>query len=158
MEKTLVIIKPDGVQRKLIGEIISRFEHKGLKIVGLKMMKVSPKQAETLYAIHKKKQFYQGLLKFITAGTVVTMVVEGIGAVNISRKLLGATFGADAEPGTIRGDFGASISYNLVHASDSPETAQNEIAIFFKETEILSYILDNLKWVYHPSEEEEMSS
>lgn len=156
MEKTLVIIKPDGVQRKLIGEIINRFERKGLKITALKMLKVSPKQAETLYAVHKKKQFYQGLLKFITAGPVVTMVIEAIGAVNICRKLLGATFGPDAEAGTIRGDFGASISYNLIHASDSPEASGNEIAIFFKDTEILSYTLDNWKWVYHPSEESEI--
>jgi len=157
MEKTLVIIKPDGVQRKLIGEIISRFENKGLKIVALKMLRVSPKQAETLYAVHKKKPFYQGLLKFITAGPVVTIVIEAISAVNICRKLLGATFGPDAEAGTIRGDFGASISYNLIHASDSPEAAGNELAIFFKDTEIITYHLDNLKWVYHPSEEEEMN-
>lgn len=157
MEKTLVIIKPDGVQRKLIGQIINRFERKGLKIVALKMLKVSPKLAETLYAVHKKKPFYQGLLKFITAGPVVTIVIEAIGAVNICRKLLGATFGPDADAGTIRGDFGASISYNLIHASDSPEAARNEIAIFFKDTEILSYTMDNLKWVYHPAEEEEMN-
>jgi nucleoside-diphosphate kinase len=158
MERTLVIIKPDGVQRQLIGEIINRFERKGLKIVALKMLKVVQKQAETLYSVHKKKPFYPGLLKFITAGSAVTMVIEGIGAVNICRRLLGATFGPDAEPGTIRGDFGASISYNLIHASDSPETAQNEIAIFFKETEIISYTLDGIKWIYHPSEEEEMQS
>ncbi|HLD36627.1 MAG TPA: nucleoside-diphosphate kinase [Planctomycetota bacterium] len=157
MEKTLVIIKPDGVQRKLIGAIINRFENKGLKIVALKMLKVSPKQAETLYAVHKKKPFYQGLLKFITAGPVVTIVIEAISAVNICRKLLGATFGPDAEAGTIRGDFGASISYNLIHASDSPEAAGNEISIFFKDTEIMAYNLDNLKWVYHPAEEEEMN-
>lgn len=158
MEKTLVIIKPDGVQRRLIGEIVSRFERKGLKIVALKIIKVVQKQAETLYAVHKKKPFYQGLFKFITAGPVVPMVIEGISAVNICRKLVGATFGPDAEPGTIRGDFGASISYNLIHASDSPETAQNEIAIFFKETEIVSYNLYCMKWIYHPSEEEEMRS
>jgi nucleoside-diphosphate kinase len=158
MEKTLVIIKPDGVQRRLIGEIISRFERKGLKIVAFKIIKVVQKQAETLYAVHKKKPFYQGLLKFITAGPVVPMVIEGISSVNICRKLLGATFGPDAEPGTIRGDFGASVSYNLIHASDSPETAQNEITIFFKETEIISYNLDCVKWIYHPSEEEEMQS
>jgi nucleoside-diphosphate kinase len=158
MERTLIIIKPDGVQRRLIGDIISRFERKGLKIVALKIIKVVQKQAETLYAVHKKKPFYQGLLKFITAGPVVPMIIEGISAVNICRKLVGATFGPDAEPGTIRGDFGASISYNLIHASDSPETAQNEIAIFFKETEIVSYNLDCIKWIYHPSEEEEMQS
>lgn len=157
MERTLVIIKPDGVQRRLIGEIVNRFERKGLKIVALKMLKVAQKQAEILYMVHKKKPFYAGLLKFITAGPVVTMVIEGIGAVNICRKLLGATFGPDAEPGTIRGDFGASVSYNLIHASDSSETAQNEITIFFKETEVISYALDNIKWVYHPSEEEEMT-
>lgn len=156
MEKTLVIIKPDGVQRKLIGQIIERFERKGLKIVGLKMLKVSPKLAEKLYAVHKKKPFYQGLLKFITAGPVVTMVIEAIGAVNICRKLLGATFGSDADAGTIRGDFGASISYNLIHASDSSETARNEISIFFNDSDILSYVMDSVKWVYHPAEEEEM--
>jgi nucleoside-diphosphate kinase len=157
MERTLVIIKPDGVQRGLIGEIISRFERKGLKIVGLKMFKVAQKQAEILYAVHKKKPFYSGLLKFITAGPVAGLVIEGISAVNICRKLLGATFGPDAEAGTIRGDFGASVSYNLIHAPDTPETAKNEINIFFKDTDIVSYSLDKIKWVYHPSEEEEMS-
>lgn len=156
MERTLVIIKPDGVQRRFIGAIISRFERKGLKIAAMKLIKVSPKQAETLYEVHKKKPFYPGLLKFITAGPVVTMVIEGIGAVNVCRKLLGATFGPDADPGTIRGDFGASISYNLVHGSDSVESANREMAIFFKDTEILGYTLDCVKWIYHPNEEEEM--
>jgi len=156
MERTLIIIKPDGVQRRYIGEIIGRFERKGLKIAALKLIKVSQKQAETLYSIHKTKPFYNGLMKFITAGPVVTMVIEGLGAVNICRKLLGATFGPDADPGTIRGDYGASISYNLVHGSDSVESAKREMAIFFKDTDIVSYTLDGIKWIYHPTEEEEM--
>lgn len=156
MEQTFVMIKPDGVQRQLIGRIINRFESKGLKVVGLKMLAVSQAQAENLYAVHKKKSFYAGLMKFVMSGPVVTMVIEGISAVNICRKLLGATFGPDAEPGTIRGDFGASISFNLIHASDSLEAARKEMAIFFKKTELVSYYLDAHKWVYHPTEEKEI--
>ncbi|MFH1227458.1 MAG: nucleoside-diphosphate kinase [Planctomycetota bacterium] len=156
MERTLVLIKPDGVQRQLIGRIIKRFEEKGLKIVGLKMLKVSQAQAENLYSVHKKKPFYHGLMKFIMSGPIVAMAMEGIGAVNICRKLLGATFGPDADAGTIRGDFGASVSFNLVHASDSKESVHRELPIFFKDTEVVSYTLDNHKWVYHPTEEKEM--
>jgi nucleoside-diphosphate kinase len=156
MERTLIIIKPDGVQRRFIGDIIGRFERKGLKVAGLKLIKVSQEQAETLYSVHKGKPFYNGLMKFITAGPVVTMVIEGLDAVNICRKMLGATFGPDADPGTIRGDFGASISYNLVHGSDSVESAKRETAIFFKNTEVVFYTLDSVKWTYHPNEEKEL--
>jgi nucleoside-diphosphate kinase len=153
MEKTLVIIKPDAVQRQLIGRIISRFEEKGLQIAGLKLIKVSLEQAQKLYAVHKKKDFYKGLMRFITASPVVVMVISGRDGVRICRKLLGATFGPDAEPGTIRGDFGASVSYNLVHASDSSQSAAHEIPIFFKESDIVLYDLVQWKWIYHPEEE-----
>jgi nucleoside-diphosphate kinase len=158
MEKTLVLIKPDGVQRQLIGRIINRFEEKGLKISGLKMLKVTQAQAESLYSVHKKKAFYPGLMKFIMSGPIVAIVIEGIGVVNICRKLLGATFGPDAEAGTIRGDFGASVSFNLVHASDSTESVSRELPIFFKENEVVSYAMANYKWVYHPTEEKELES
>ncbi|MEK7449300.1 MAG: nucleoside-diphosphate kinase [Planctomycetota bacterium] len=156
MERTLVIIKPDGVQRQLVGQIISRFENKGLKIAGLKMLQVTKAQAQKLYEAHKKKNFYAGLLKFITAGPVVSLVIEGVQAIAICRKMLGATFGPDADPGTIRGDFAASISYNLIHASDSAESAGYEIPIFFHPEEIISYQLNDSKWIYHPEEEKEL--
>ena len=152
MERTLVIIKPDGVQRQLIGRIITRLEEKGLKIIGLKMVEVKPAQAEKLYAIHRKKGFYQGLIKFITAAPVVVLVIEAREAVSICRKLLGATFGVDAEPGTIRGDFGSGITYNLVHASDSAEISLNEILLFFKDNELLDYKLNTATWIYSPDE------
>ncbi|MCK5578183.1 MAG: nucleoside-diphosphate kinase [Planctomycetes bacterium] len=156
MERTLVIIKPDAVQRQLVGRIITRFENKGLTLAGLKLLKVNKNQAQKLYVAHKKKSFYRGLMKFITAGPVVIMVIKGVQAIAICRKMLGATFGPDADPGTIRGDFAASISYNLVHASDSAESSKYEIPIFFRSNEIISYDLHNIKWIYHPEEEKEL--
>lgn len=152
MEKTLIIIKPDGVQRQLIGRIINRFEEKGLKIVGLKLITVSKVQAQNLYSIHKKKKFYQGLLRFITSSPVVVMALEGTEVIKISRKLVGATLGADAEPGTVRGDFGAGTTYNLIHASDSAENAHRELSIFFKEKDLVKYKLNDHKWVYSPED------
>ena len=120
MEQTLIILKPDCIQRRLMGRIIQRFEDKGLTITAMKMMRISRDLAERHYAPHKGKPFYPGLIAYITSGPVVVMVVAGPRAINVCRKLMGKTFGFDAEPGTIRGDFGASTTYNLVHGSDSP--------------------------------------
>ena len=147
MEQTFIMIKSDGVQRRLIGEIVRRFELKGLKIAALKLISMSDKQAKELYSIHKGKPFCDGLVKFITSSPVVVMVVEGDGAIAVVRKLLGATFGYEAEPGTVRGDFGMSRGMNLVHGSDSLESAKREIPIFFRSDEILSYTLCDSKWV-----------
>ncbi|MBI5355619.1 MAG: nucleoside-diphosphate kinase [Candidatus Aenigmarchaeota archaeon] len=152
MERTFVMVKPDGVQRRLAGRIIQRFEDKGLRIVGLKMIRMSHKQAEDLYSIHKGKPFYDTLVKFITSSPVVVMAIEGNQAVSVSRKLLGATFGFNAEPGTIRGDFGGSKGLNLIHGSDSPESAQREIPIFFSEGELAKYEHADIGWVYEEPE------
>lgn len=152
LERTLVIIKPDAVQRQLAGRIISRFEEKGLKIVGLKLISVSLKQAQTLYAIHKKKGFYKGLVRFITSAPVVVMVLEAREVVSICRKMIGATMGPDAEPGTIRGDFGSGTTYNLIHASDSPENANTEMSVFFTQNELLDYMLNTHNWIHSPDD------
>ncbi|RKY15858.1 MAG: nucleoside-diphosphate kinase [Planctomycetota bacterium] len=141
VERTLVLVKPDGVARRLVGEVISRIERKGLKIVALKMLKVSREQAERHYAVHKGKPFYESLLAFITSGPVVAMVVEGESAIEVVRNLMGPTSGLKAPAGTIRGDFSLSIQFNIVHGSDSPESAAYEIPIFFDDTEILKYKL-----------------
>ena len=140
-ERTLVLVKPDGVARRLVGEVISRIERKGLKIVALKMLKVSREQAERHYAVHKGKPFYEPLLAFITRGPVVAMVVEGESAIDVVRNLMGPTSGLKAPAGTIRGDFSLSIQFNIVHGSDSPESAAYEIPIFFDDAEILKYEL-----------------
>jgi nucleoside-diphosphate kinase len=139
MERTLVIVKPDGVQRGLIGPILGRLERRGLRFAALKLMHITPELAERHYAVHKGKPFYAGLIEFITSGPVVVAVVEGRDAIDIVRKTLGATNPAEAEPGTIRADFGLEIGRNLVHGSDGPDTAAYEIPIFFAEGEILSY-------------------
>jgi len=141
IERTLVLVKPDGVARRLVGEVISRIERKGLKIVALKMLKVSQEQAERHYAVHKGKPFYEPLLAFITSGPVVAMVVEGESAIDVVRNLMGPTSGLKAPAGTIRGDFSLSIQFNIVHGSDSPESAAYEIPIFFDDAEILKYEL-----------------
>jgi nucleoside-diphosphate kinase len=139
MERTLVIVKPDGVQRGLIGPILERLERRGLRFAALKLMQITPELAERHYAVHKGKPFYEGLIQFITSGPVVVAVVEGRNAINIVRKTLGATNPAQAEPGTIRADFGLEVGRNLVHGSDGTDTAAYEIPIFFHEREILSY-------------------
>lgn len=148
MERTLVFVKPDGVQRRLIGRIITRFEDKGLRIVAMKMMRVSTELAERHYAEHVGKPFYPTLLKFVTGGPIVAMVIEGDDAVNVCRKLLGKTFGLEAEPGTIRGDFGASKTYNLVHGSDSLASADREIGLYFRPDEILQYDRAGDEWTF----------
>jgi len=151
-ERTLVIIKPDGIQRHLAGEIIGRFEKKGLKLVAVKLRQVQPALASQLYAVHKGKPFYEGLVRSLSSAPVMLLVWEADGVIAMVRKLMGATFGYDAEPGTIRGDFGCSRGCNLVHGSDSPESAAKEIALFFSPDEIVSYELTTGKWLYGRNE------
>lgn len=138
-ERTLAIIKPDAVQRRLIGDIIARFEQKGLRIVAMKMIQIDRSLAERHYAVHKGKPFYEDLLAFITSSPVVVVVLEGSQAIRALRGLMGATNPLDATPGTIRGDFATEITFNLVHGSDAPETAQHEISLFFAREEFVSY-------------------
>ncbi len=148
MERTLIILKPDAVQRGLCGEIVSRFEKKGLQIVGAKLMKIPQSLAETHYEPHRGKPFYPGLVKFMTSSPVIVLALAGKDAIAISRKMMGATFGSKAEPGTIRGDLGVSNSFNLIHGSDSPESATRELALFFKQDELLDWTPANQGWVY----------
>jgi len=133
MERTLVLIKPDGVQRGLIGRIIQRFEDKGLEIVGMKMRHFSVAHVETHYAVHAARPFYKDLVAFMSSGPVVALALQGNGAIDVTRGLMGATNAAAAPPGTIRGDYGMSFSHNMVHGSDSPEAAATELALFFGE-------------------------
>lgn len=139
IERTFVMIKPDAVLRGLIGEVISRLEHKGLKIVGMRMIKMSDEEASALYSVHKDKPFYNDLIRFIRSGPVVVMAVEGESAVSILRRIIGPTDSKEAPPGTLRGDFSCSKGMNIIHASDSLENAQKEISIFFKDSELLKY-------------------
>lgn len=139
MERTLVILKPDAVQRGLIGPILSRLERRGLRLAAMKLIQIGPELAARHYAVHQGKPFYQGLIDFITSGPVVVAVVEGRKAIDIVRKTMGATNPAAAEPGTIRADLALEIGRNLIHGSDGPETAAYEIPLFFEEDEILSY-------------------
>lgn len=148
MERTFVMVKPDGVQRGLIGEIISRFERKGLKIVAMKMLRISKELAQEHYAEHRAKPFFSSLVGYITSAPVVAMVVEGKNAVKVVRKLVGATNPSEAEPGTIRGDFGLDLGRNVVHASDSVMSADREIRLFFREEEILDYERESDVWIY----------
>jgi nucleoside-diphosphate kinase len=136
METTLLFIKPDGVQRGLVGKIITRLEEKGLWLVGLKMMRLEKELAARHYEAHKGKPFYDGLIQYVTSGPIVVMAVQGLRAVEVCRKLMGATFGYQADPGTIRGDFGISGSFNLIHGSDAPEAAERELALYFRPDEL----------------------
>jgi nucleoside-diphosphate kinase len=154
MERTLVVLKPDAVQRQLVGRIVSRLEAKGLKLVGLKMLSVSTELAERMYEGHKGKDFYAPLMEFITASPVVAMVLEGVNTIAVTRSLMGPTFGPDAPGGTIRGDFGMSMRYNLVHGSDSPESAAREIPLFFADDELVTYELRDEAWIYARSGDE----
>lgn len=151
METTLIILKPDAVQRGLMGRIIARFEDKGLQIVGAKLMRISQQLAATHYESHRGKRFYEGLVRFMTSSPVLVVAVRGVGAIEICRKMMGATFGSKAEAGTIRGDFGVSNSFNLIHGSDSPEAAQRELGLFFRPEEILDYPRPIDAWVYDMS-------
>ncbi len=147
MERTLVIIKPDGVQRQLVGAIIARLEQRGLKIVALKMMQVSQELAREHYAIHEGKPFFEPLIKYITSAPVVSMIVEGPKAIEATRNTMGATNPIQATPGTIRADYALEIGRNLVHGSDGPETAAAEIALWFDQSEILTYQRDVDGWI-----------
>ena len=138
MNRTFAMVKPDGVQKGLVGEIISRFEKKGLKMVALKIMKITPELAEKHYGEHKGKPFFADLVNFITSGPVAAMVLEGENVIPTVRTMMGATNPQDAAPGTIRGDFALTIDENIIHGSDSPESAMREIGIFFKEEEIIA--------------------
>lgn len=147
MERTLILVKPDGVQRALIGEIISRFERRGLKLAGMKFMQISEDLAGRHYGVHQGKPFYEGLVQYITSAPVVAMVWEGNDAIEAARATMGVTNPVQAAPGTIRGDFGMEIGRNLVHGSDSPENGEKEVGLFFEEEELLSWERDSERWI-----------
>jgi nucleoside-diphosphate kinase len=147
MQRTLILLKPDAVQRHLIGEITARFERKGLRLCGLKLVQPGRDLAEKHYAVHKGKPFYESLLTFLTSGPTVAMVWEGREAVVCCRNLMGLTDGAKAAPGTVRGDFALSVQNNLVHGSDSPENAAAEIALWFRSDELIAYPTCDAAWV-----------
>lgn len=147
-ERTLIIIKPDGLQRHLAGEIISRFEKKGFKLIAIKLTRLTEKLARKHYAVHQGKPFFEGVVKYLAAEPVIVMVWQAEGIIEMSRKMMGATFGYQAEPGTIRGDFSCSRGYNLIHGSDSPESAEIEIKLYFNAEEILDYQFSDNKWLY----------
>ena len=146
-ERTLILVKPDGVQRKLIGTIVSRIENKGLNLIAMKMLNVTPELSKQHYAEHVEKPFYPDLEGFITSSPVVAMIVEGPEAVSVMRTLIGATNGREAAPGTIRGDYGSSRQMNMIHGSDSVDSAKREIGIYFSENEICSYGVALGDWV-----------
>jgi nucleoside-diphosphate kinase len=148
LEQTLVIIKPDAVQRMLIGEIIARFERRGLRIAAMKLMQIDQALARRHYAIHEGKPFFEPLIQYITSSPVVVMVLEGNDVIETVRRTMGATNPAEAAPGTIRADFGLEIGRNLVHGSDGPETAAIEVPLFFNENETLSYGRDTDRWIF----------
>lgn len=148
MERTFIAIKPDGVQRGLVGEIIRRFEAKGFNLVGLKLMQASRELAEQHYAEHKERPFFAGLVEFITSGPLVAMVWEGEGVVASARLMIGATKPAESNPGTIRGDFGVTVGRNIIHGSDAVETAQKEIGLWFSDAELVSWTPELTKWIY----------
>jgi nucleoside-diphosphate kinase len=148
VERTFLMVKPDGVQRNLIGEVIRRLETKGFTLVGLKLMKVSRELAEKHYDVHKERPFFGSLVDFIISAPVVAMVWEGDGVVASARKIIGATNPLTAEPGTIRGDFGVSIGRNLIHGSDAPETAQREISLWFAPEELVAWEPASKAWLY----------
>ncbi|MCM3440802.1 nucleoside-diphosphate kinase [Metabacillus halosaccharovorans] len=148
MEKTFLMVKPDGVQRQLIGDIVSRFERKGLQMVGAKLMTIPVELAEKHYGEHKGKPFYDNLVQFITSGPVFAMVWEGENVVELTRKMMGKTNPKDAEPGTIRGDYCMYVSKNIIHGSDSMESAEREISLFFNDNELVSYNKAINSWIY----------
>jgi nucleoside-diphosphate kinase len=147
MERTLVLLKPDCVQRRLMGQVLTRLENKGLNIVAMKMLRVTPELAREHYAEHVEKPFYPGLEQFITGAPVVALIVQGPEAIRVVREMLGATSGLKAAPGTIRGDFSSSRQMNLVHASDGPEAAKKEIELYFREDEIHDFALTLAPWL-----------
>ena len=147
MEKTLILLKPDCLHRRLAGNIVQRFEQKGLRLAGMKLVQVSRSLAEQHYAVHKGKGFYESLLKFITSGPTLALVLEGREAVAVARTLIGATDGAKAAPGTIRGDHALSVQNNLIHGSDSTENAKAEIELWFTKAELVHYATTDASWV-----------
>jgi len=147
-ERTLIIIKPDAIQRHLAGRIISRFEQKGFKLVAAKFIRVSEEQARRLYAVHAGKPFFEGLVAYLCSAPVLATVWQSQGVIAMARKLIGATFGYEAQAGTIRGDYCSSRGYNLVHGSDSVESAEREIEILFRSEEIIDYELADQRWLY----------
>jgi len=152
MERTLVLIKPDAVHRRLVGRIVARFEARGLKLVALKLMKISDELARRHYAPHEGKPFYEPLIRFMTGGPTVALILEGKRAVEVVRRMMGPTFGPDAPPGTIRGDFAVSNRFNLVHGSDSPQSAEKEIALFFTPDELVEWRPCDIEQLYDFSE------
>ncbi|ANV83506.1 nucleoside-diphosphate kinase [Picosynechococcus sp. PCC 7003] len=148
MERTFVMVKPDGVQRGLVGDVIRRFEAKGFKLVGLKLVSVSRELAEQHYGVHRERPFFGSLVEFIISAPVVAMVWEGKGAIAAARKIIGATNPLEAEPGTIRGDFGVDIGRNLIHGSDGSDTAASEIALWFSESELANWEPATKAWLY----------
>lgn len=148
MEKTFLMVKPDGVQRNLVGEVIRRFERKGFKLCAAKLMQISDELAKQHYAEHKDRPFFGELVGFITSGPVFAMVYEGENVIKTAREMMGKTNPAEAAPGTIRGDFGVTVSKNVIHGSDSPESAEREINLFFTQDDILSYEKQDQDWIY----------
>jgi len=148
VERTLIIIKPEAVQRGLIGEIIRRFENRGLRIAGMKFMQVPRELAERHYAEHKGKGFYEGLLQYITSAPVVVMALEGQNAIAIARGTIGSTKPVEAAPGSIRGDFGMEVGRNLVHGSDKPESAEREVNLFFAPEELVNWQRETDRWIF----------
>ncbi|MED4532192.1 nucleoside-diphosphate kinase [Metabacillus fastidiosus] len=148
MEKTFLMVKPDGVQRQLIGEIVARFERKGLQLIGAKLMTIPVETAEQHYGEHKGKPFFNDLVDFITSGPVFAMVWQGKDVIEITRQMIGKTNPKEALPGTIRGDYGAFLSKNVIHGSDSLQSAKREINLFFKEEELIAYDKLMNKWIY----------
>lgn len=148
MERTLIIVKPDAVQRGLTGEIIRRFENRGLRLAGMKLIHISRDLAKRHYAIHEGKPFFNGLIDYITSAPVVVMALEGTQAVAIARNTIGATKPVEAAAGTIRGDFGLEVGRNLVHGSDSPENAVKEISLFFSPDELIDWTRDTDRWIF----------
>ena len=147
MERTLIIVKPEGVQRGLVGPVLSRFEERGLKFAGLKMMHITPELASRHYAEHQGKSFYDGLVRHITSSPVVVGVLEGPNAITVTRTMMGKTNPVDSAPGTIRGDYALSVGLNIIHGSDGPESAQREIALFFHPDELVSYERAADRWI-----------
>ena len=147
MQTTYVMIKPDGVQRGLVGEILNRFERKGLQLVGMKSMVPDETIARTHYAVHAERPFFEGLITFVTSGPVVCMAWRGVDAIAVARRLIGATNGREADPGTIRGDYGMDMGYNMIHGSDAPETAEFELSLWFPEG-LMSWENTMGAWVY----------
>lgn len=148
MERTLLIVKPDAVQRRLVGEIVSRFEKKGFRMLAVKMARLPEETIRRHYAAHEGKPFYEPLVRYMSGNPVILLVVQAKGAVAIARRMMGTTFGSDAEPGTIRGDLAVSNRFNLIHGSDSPEAAEKEIALFFKPEDIHDYDDAQEPWIY----------